>query len=126
MSIRSITTASPAPRPAAAAPTAPTAPATPAAPAESAKGKAKAGGPPAHAPAHGYRAKHDSVSISNGARELAAGAVHGAEAGATQTARAPLTAERVDELRKKVLEGAYDQAGVVDQVAKRLLASGDV
>jgi hypothetical protein len=32
----------------------------------------------------------------------------------------------VDELRKKVLEGAYDQAGVVDQVAKRLLASGDV
>ena len=115
MSIRSITSASPAPRPAASAPTAPTAPATPA---ESGKVKGKAGGPPAHAPAHGYRAKHDSVSISSDARELAAGA--------TQTARAPLAAARVDELRKKVLEGAYDQAGVVDQVAKRLLASGDV
>ena len=28
--------------------------------------------------------------------------------------------------RRKVLEGAYDQAGVVDQVARRLLGSGDV
>jgi hypothetical protein len=32
----------------------------------------------------------------------------------------------VADLRRKVLEGAYNQTGVVDQVAKRLLGSGDV
>jgi anti-sigma28 factor (negative regulator of flagellin synthesis) len=116
MSIRSIGSTPAAPRPAATAPTAPAAPATGAAEAPKAKS-----GPPAHAPAHGYRARQDSVTISNDARTLAAGGPD-----ASQGARAPLTAERVDELRKKVLEGAYDQAHVVDQVAKRLLASGDV
>jgi anti-sigma28 factor (negative regulator of flagellin synthesis) len=120
MSIRSIGSPAGAQRP-----VAPAAPAAPAAPTESAAAKQKAapkpGGPPAHAPAHGYRARQDSVTISNDARTLAAGGPD-----ASQGARAPLTAERVDELRKKVLEGAYDQAHVVDQVAKRLLASGDV
>ena len=67
------------------------------------------------APAASRRDTRDTVAISAGARALAA-----------RGAGAPLTAERVDELRKKVLEGAYNQAQVVDQVAKRLLASGDV
>jgi hypothetical protein len=124
MSIRPIGTPSTAPRPAAPAPPRPAAPATPAAPAESATGKAKAGGPPDHAKAYGYRARQDSVVISQDARSrAAAGApvedgVHGGPE--------PLSAERVAELRKKVLEGAYNQAGVVDQVAKRLLSTGDV
>jgi anti-sigma28 factor (negative regulator of flagellin synthesis) len=67
------------------------------------------------APAASRRDTRDTVAISAGARALAA-----------RGADAPLTAERVDELRKKVLEGAYNQTQVVDQVAKRLLASGDV
>jgi hypothetical protein len=94
----------------------PVAPAAPAAPAEPGA-KPKVGGPPAHAPAHGYRARHDSVAISDDARALAAG---------DETRTAALSAERVQELRRKVLEGAYNQAGVVDQVARRLLAGGDV
>jgi hypothetical protein len=32
----------------------------------------------------------------------------------------------VADLRRKVLEGAYNQTSMVDQVAKRLLSSGDV
>jgi anti-sigma28 factor (negative regulator of flagellin synthesis) len=70
------------------------------------------------------RGAGDSVAISADARALATGRADAP--GAAQGARAPLTAERVDELRRKVLEGAYNQTQVVDQVAKRLLASGDV
>jgi anti-sigma28 factor (negative regulator of flagellin synthesis) len=123
MSIRSIGSQYTAQRPAAPSP------AAPAAPAEKAE-KVKAGGPPPHAKAHGFRARQDSVAISDDARALAARGAEDAGAPAAaagpRAARAPLSAERVQELRKKVLEGAYDQAHVVDQVAKRLLASGDV
>jgi hypothetical protein len=38
----------------------------------------------------------------------------------------PLTPERVAELRERVRSGAYDAAEVVDEVARRLLASGDL
>jgi hypothetical protein len=109
MSIRSVGHPHAAPRP--------VAPAAPAAPAEPGA-KSKVGGPPAHAPAHGYRARHDSVAISDDARALAAAG--------DETRTAALSAERVQDLRRKVLEGAYNQAGVVDQVARRLLAGGDV
>ena len=109
MSIRSIGTSQGVQRPAAPATTAP------AAPAESAS-KVKAGGAP--------RPRQDSVAISADARALATGAASAPASGRVE--RSSLSAERVGELRKKVLEGAYDQAHVVDQVAKRLLASGDV
>lgn len=115
MSIRSIGTPYGPQRPAAPAPAQPATPAT--------------GNPATRTPAQGTpavvrRETRDTVAISADARALAARGTDGP--GAAQGARAPLTPERVDELRKKVLEGAYDQANVVDQVAKRLLASGDV
>ncbi len=111
MSIRSIGTSYGPQRPAAPAPAAPAAqsPTSRATPAQGAQAV--------------RRDTRDSVAISDDARAMAA---RGAEPGAAQSARAPLSAERVDELRKKVLEGAYNQTQVVDQVAKRLLASGDV
>ena len=37
-----------------------------------------------------------------------------------------LSAERTAELRRKVLEGAYNSMSVVDQVAQRILGRGDV
>ena len=76
------------------------------------------GGAPASSGAAGaVRApRSDSVQISDAARALAGG----------QAAGGPLTPERTAELRKKVLEGAYNSTQVVDQVAKRILGSGDV
>lgn len=69
------------------------------------------------APAAG--ARQDSVAISDAGRALSGGAASGKSA-------ASLTPERVAELRKKVLEGAYNSTHVVDAVAKRLLSSGDI
>jgi hypothetical protein len=37
-----------------------------------------------------------------------------------------LTAERHAEIRRRVLNGAYNGSGVIDEVARRLLASGDL
>lgn len=59
--------------------------------------------------------QRDTVSLSDAGRALSGAAESGS-----------LTPARVADLRRKVLEGAYNQAGVVDQVAKRLLSSGDV
>lgn len=67
--------------------------------------------------------RQDSVQISDAARQLEASGT--AEAAGTER-RQPLTPARVDELRKKVLEGAYNQLSVVDQVARRIQASGDL
>lgn len=61
--------------------------------------------------------KSDSVQISDAGRTLSA-------SGASGTGS--LSAERVAELRKRVLEGAYNTTHVVDQVAKRILERGDV
>ena len=118
MSIRSIGSSYGPPRAAAPAPTAPASPTAPTAPADQAPA-AKPHGPPAHAKAHGFRARQDSVAISDAARALAGGADEAKSAGS-------LTPERVADLRRKVLEGAYNQTSMVDQVAKRLLSSGDV
>jgi len=61
--------------------------------------------------------RSDSVQISDAGRALATGGSSGAGS---------LSAERVAELRKRVLEGAYNSTNVVDQVAKRILERGDV
>lgn len=37
-----------------------------------------------------------------------------------------LTPERHAEIRRRVLNGAYNGSGVIDEVARRLLASGDL
>jgi anti-sigma28 factor (negative regulator of flagellin synthesis) len=111
MSIRSIGTSYGPQRPAAPAPAAPAA--------QSPSSRAT----PAQGVAAVRRDTRDTVAISDDARAMAA---RGPEAGAAQGARAPMSTERVEELRKKVLEGAYNQAHVVDQVARRLLSAGDV
>lgn len=71
------------------------------------------------APTSGAAPRHDSVSISDAGRTLSGGPASAKSAGS-------LTPERVADLRKKVLEGAYNSTHVVDAVAKRLLSSGDV
>ena len=66
--------------------------------------------------------RSDKVEISEAARQLAAGGgVH--EASAT---RGELTPERVAAIREKILKGAYNSIDVVDQVARKMLASGDI
>jgi anti-sigma28 factor (negative regulator of flagellin synthesis) len=60
--------------------------------------------------------RSDSVQISDAGRALATDGPSGSSS---------LSAERVAELRKRVLEGAYNSTHVVDQVAKRILDRGD-
>jgi negative regulator of flagellin synthesis FlgM len=67
--------------------------------------------PTGGAPATARRS--DSVQISDAGRALSG-------------ASGSLSPDRVAELRKKVLEGAYNSTHVVDQVAKRILERGDV
>lgn len=67
-------------------------------------------------------ARPDSVQISDAGRARAAGLVDAA----SSAARAELTPERVAEIRQRILEGAYDSVHVVDQLARRMLASGDL
>lgn len=58
----------------------------------------------------------DSVEISSAGRSRAA-KLHGTDA---------LTPERVSEIRRRILEGAYSTDAVVHEVAQRILASGDL
>ena len=62
--------------------------------------------------------RSDQVQISDAGRALA-GELQSGEASS-------LSAERTAELRRKVLEGAYNSMSVVDQVAQRILSRGDV
>jgi anti-sigma28 factor (negative regulator of flagellin synthesis) len=71
--------------------------------------RSPAGGAPSDAQSAGPR---DSVELS-------------AE-GLARSKDATLTNERIAQIRQNVLQGAYDSAHVVDQVAKNILASGDV
>ena len=82
---------------------------------ESANRATPAGGSPA-TPATAP-ARVDRVEISDAGRALAA---QGGEA------TGELGADRVAELRQRVLSGAYNSLDVVDQVARRLLDTGDV
>ena len=75
-----------------------------------AKGTADA---PKSQPTGAGSTRNDSVQISDAGRALSTGSPS-------------LSAERVAELRKRVLEGAYNTTHVVDQVAKRILERGDV
>jgi anti-sigma28 factor (negative regulator of flagellin synthesis) len=68
---------------------------------------------PKSQPTSGGAPRSDSVQISDVGRALSTGSPS-------------LSAERVAELRKRVLEGAYNTTHVVDQVAKRILERGDV
>jgi hypothetical protein len=61
--------------------------------------------------------RSDRVQISDAGRALAS------EAATTESAT--LTPERTAELRRKVLEGAYNSLNIVDQVAQRILDRGD-
>ena len=76
-----------------------------------------AGTPTAPAPA---ASRQDRVEISDAGRALAAQQGGEAEAGGA------MSAERLAELRQRVLGGAYNSLAVVDQVARRMLQSGDV
>ena len=62
--------------------------------------------------------RSDSVEISDAGRALSTGEASGT--GGT------LSSERVAELRRRVLEGAYNTTHVVGQVAQRILDRGDV
>lgn len=69
-------------------------------------------------PAAPASARGDSVQISDSARKLASRA--------ESDDRAQMDPERVQQLRKKVYEGAYNSLDVVDQVARRILTRGDI
>jgi negative regulator of flagellin synthesis FlgM len=62
----------------------------------------------------------DKVQISDAGRALAA------RANESVDARGELTAERVGEIRQRILEGAYNSMEVVDEVARRMLERGDI
>ena len=46
--------------------------------------------------------------------------------GLARSKDATLTEQRIAQIRQNVLQGAYDSTHVVDQIAKRLLSSGDL
>ncbi|MDF1506162.1 flagellar biosynthesis anti-sigma factor FlgM [Roseisolibacter sp. H3M3-2] len=93
-------------------------PAVPATRATPAPGTGEGATPATPAAPAARAARSDSVQISDAGRALA-----GTEGG-ERTGSA--SAERLAELRQKVLEGAYNSVQVVDQVAQRILKSGDV
>ena len=63
------------------------------------------------------RQRHDHVQISDAGRAKAAESA-GSEVG--------LDPQRAADIRRKVLEGAYNSVQSVDQVAQRILKSGDL
>ena len=77
------------------------------------KPEARAVSPAAESPAV---ASSDSVQISDAGRARAAG--NGAVSG--------LDPERAAKIRDNILTGAYNSLDVVDEVAKRILNSGDL
>ena len=60
----------------------------------------------------------DKVQISDPGRALAAQATYGP--------KGQLSSERIAQVRERVLSGAYNSLEVVDQVARKMLASGDI
>ena len=81
---------------------------------------AKTQGSPYHPsakPAAEQAPRSDQVQISDAGRAMA----ERAEAGAS-----PISEERVSQIRSRILEGAYNQLDVVDEVARRILDSGDI
>jgi negative regulator of flagellin synthesis FlgM len=64
--------------------------------------------------------RSDKVQISDAGRALAAQIEN------RSGARESLSAERVAEIRQRIFEGAYNSVEVVEQVARRMLQSGDI
>lgn len=64
----------------------------------------------------------DRVEISDAGRALAARETDSLDA----KGRTELSAERVGEIRQRILEGAYNSTHVVDEVARRMLERGDI
>jgi negative regulator of flagellin synthesis FlgM len=60
----------------------------------------------------------DQVQISDAGRAMASLKTDAVDRG--------LSAERVADIRNRILEGAYETLPMVDQVARRILGSGDV
>jgi anti-sigma28 factor (negative regulator of flagellin synthesis) len=63
--------------------------------------------------------RSDKVEISDAGRALAA------RDGKETTSKSGLEPARADQIRGRILSGAYDTLEVVDTVARRLLDSGD-
>ncbi|HEX6924996.1 MAG TPA: flagellar biosynthesis anti-sigma factor FlgM [Longimicrobiaceae bacterium] len=63
----------------------------------------------------------DRVEISEAGRALAARQADNLDARVSE-----LTPERVEEIRQRILEGAYNSIQVVDTVARRMLERGDI
>ncbi len=61
--------------------------------------------------------RNDKVQISDAGRALAA---------RDGSAPSSLNPERAAQIRQRVLDGAYNSLGVVDEVARRILNSGDL
>lgn len=62
----------------------------------------------------------DQVQISDAGRALAA------QIEGKATPGEGLTAERTAEIRQRIYEGAYNSVEVVEEVARRMLARGDI
>ena len=60
----------------------------------------------------------DKVQISDAGRALAAQAA--------SDAGGELTPERISEIRDRIMSGAYHSLEIVDQVARKMLESGDI
>ena len=63
-----------------------------------------------------------SVSSASGRSDL----VEISDRGRSLSASSEFEPERVAELRRKVYEGAYNSLDLVDQVARRIMRSGDL
>ena len=74
-------------------------------------------GPPPVSPVQ----RNDRVQISDAGRALAA-----QQSGDAAPARAELTPERIQEIRQRILGGAYNSVEVVEEVARRMLERGDI
>ena len=66
--------------------------------------------------------RSDKVLISDAGRAMAARLDEVGAGGAP----AELSAERADQIRTRILEGAYNSLDMADEVARRILASGDL
>lgn len=64
--------------------------------------------------------RSDKVQISEAGRALSAQA--SSRTGETRE----LSQERIAQIRQRVLEGAYNSVGVVEEVARRMLERGDI
>jgi anti-sigma28 factor (negative regulator of flagellin synthesis) len=68
-----------------------------------------------------------STGVSTGAEKAAPrDSVEISAAGLARSKDSALTEQRIAQIRQNVLQGAYDSTHVVDQVAKKILASGDL